>query len=245
MRRFNKLFVIALPRCATVSISQALGLMGFKTAHLGSIYGESDNSHHELDQLARLAEQIESGDWDLDILRRCRGLADYPVCSMPIVRQLDRQYPGSLFVNVRRDDSVDRWLQSVETHFVGCDLLLESPSTSNERRKLIRLLQRFRNLTFGQTQFDAERYRTAYVQYQQEIQSYFEHRDDLLEFPNIHSLKSQGFSRLAEFLQIDSYPQCDFPKSNLHSRLPQQAFAAAIKNGSIRSQTGIHPADVK
>jgi hypothetical protein len=243
MRQFNKLFVIALPRCATVSISQALGLMGIKTAHLGSIYGESDNAHHELGRLERLAQQVEMGDWDLDILRHCQGLADYPVCCMPAIQVLDRQYPGSLFINVRRDDSVDRWLQSVEVHFVGCDLLLEDPATSDDQRQLIRILQKFRAMTFGQERFNAQWYQAAYLKYQQDIQNYFRQRDDLLEFPDPGILKSEGVERLAAFLHMDCFPIIDFPQSNQHSRLPQKAYAEALSHGKILSQTGVAAAD--
>jgi hypothetical protein len=240
MRYFNKLFVIALPRCATVSISQALGLMGIKTAHLGSIYGEDNNVHYELENLKRLAEQVAQGDWDLDILRRCRGLADYPVCCLPAIRQLDRQYPGSLFVNVQRDNSIDRWLQSIEMHFVGSDLLLETPGTDDEQRQLIKTLRQFREMTFGNKTFSAQLYRAAYTKYQSEVREYFRHRNDLLQLADPESLKSTGFANLAAFLEWDMIPLFDFPESNNHSRLPKKMFIEALLAGKIKSQTGIH-----
>jgi hypothetical protein len=239
MRDFNKLFVVALPRCATVSISQALGMMGVRIAHLGSINGQSRDSHHELKHLSRMAGQIDSQDWNLEILQHCRGLADYPVCCMSAIEQLDQRFPNSLFINVRRDRSVDRWLKSVEIQFVGFDLLLSDPNTTSQQRQLIQILRKFRKMTFGSEIFDADLYRAAYEQYQANIAGFFRHRDDLLEFSDLEQLNLDGFQRLAEFLGMAPVDYGGFPKSNAHSQLPHQAFARALREGRIRSQTGI------
>jgi hypothetical protein len=248
MRIFNKLFVIALPRCATVSMSQALGMLGIPTAHLGKIY-HFDNtrqhnaeklgeSHHDTEQLGKMLQQIEAGDFELEILSQCRGLADYPACCFEVMQHLDRQYPGSLFVNVKRS-SIDRWLQSVEAQFMGLELLNIAKASTLNNSSFIEVMQRFRKMTFGHIRFDALRFAEAYVRFQTQVTKYFCNRSDLLEFPDVSQLSSEGFARLAQFLEIRPVPEMPFPCSNNHSRAPEQAFLAALRTGKIHSQTGL------
>ncbi len=239
MRTFNKLFVIALPRCATVSMSEALGMLGIRTAHLGHIYGEASGDHFDIERLSRIYEQIAAGDYDLDVLRECRGLADYPVCCMQVIERLDVQYPDSLFINVRRDQSLTRWLQSVERQFVGLELAKLGTNPTPAGRQFMEVMLKFREMTFGSSRFDATLYRTAYLQYQQQVERHFASRPEvLLEFHDLKELAKHGFSRLAEFLQLPA-PAAEFPCSNVHSRLPQQTFMQALRDGRIQSQTGI------
>lgn len=239
MRQFNKLFVVALPRCATVSISHALGILGVPTAHLGKIYDERREEHCDPARLKRIYEQLSQSDYDLDILRECRGLADYPVCCMQVIRCMDRQYPNSLFVNARRDYSITSWLQSVERQFVGLELLKSGKESTAQEKEFMQVMLRFREMTFGQHQFDRETYRTAYSNYQRELNAYFQSRPaDFLEFIDVAELQTSGFHRLAEFLEIEA-PDCEFPRNNSHSAAPTRAFLHALASGAITSQTGI------
>ncbi len=102
MREFNKLFIVALPRCATVSMSQAVGMLGIPTAHLGKIYGEPGSGHSDPKRLERMLQQIEAGDFQLEVLDQCRGLADYPACCLSVIQRLDQQYPAVYLSNVGR-----------------------------------------------------------------------------------------------------------------------------------------------
>lgn len=245
MRQFNKIFVISLPRCATVSLSEALSIIGIPTAHLGKIYTASHSRnavHHDAARLERIYEQLVAGDFELDILRECRGLVDYPVCCMPVIERMDHQYPGSLFINVRRDNSIDAWLQSVERHFVGLELLHAEVdaglNASAESRKLLRLMHEFRSMTFGQSEFDAIAYRQAYTSYQHDVARYFETRpSEILQIADVSDLNN-GFSLLTEFLETD-VPTQAFPRNDAHSLQPKQAFMRALAAGSIASQTGL------
>lgn len=239
MREFNKIFVIALPRCATVSMCDALGMLGIPTAHLGRIYGEKSIEHNNPRRLTRIYEQIRAGDFDLDILRECRGLADYPACAVEVFQKLDRQYPGSLFVNVRRDKDVGRWIQSVERQFVGLQLVKQAKTATEEERAFMQVMLGFREMTFGQSTFDPEVYLQAYDRYQLAVTSYFEDRPaDILEIPDVAELEQAGFQHLCEFLEC---PACGepFPNHNAHSQAPHDAFMRAIEDGRITSQTGI------
>ncbi len=241
MRSFNKVFVIALPRCATVSMWDALGRLGIRTAHLGKIHGEPTTEHHNPGLLRRMYEQIRHGCYRLDVLDHCDGLADYPACSFEVLTRLDREYPGSLFINVRRDDDVQRWLQSVECQFVGLELLKEGTAATPEERKFMEAMRAFRQITFGTTQFDAEQYQRAYRQYQAKVDAYFATRPaDLLTLHSVNDLGKVGFENLCRFLQCPT-PDIEFPRQNAHSIRPARAFMKALEAGRIRSQTGIEP----
>lgn len=188
-----------------------------------------------------MRQQIEAQDYQLDILEECRGLADYPVCCPKVICQLEQQYPGSLFVNVRRDDSLDRWLQSVEIQFVGTDLMAAESCASPIQQQFIEVMRCFRKWTFGSETFCARQYRQAYIDYQSWMQNHFSRKNQLLEFTDLEQLAIHGFPRLCEFLEIEAVPTIDFPRSNSHSLLPMRAFFKALSNGQISSQTGLQP----
>lgn len=239
MRSFNKIFIIALPRCATVSLCDALGLLGIRTAHLGRIYGEATDEHHHPQRLSRIYQQITNGDYDLDILRDCRGLADYPACCPSVLLQLDRQFPGSLFVNVRRDNDLVGWLQSVERQFIGLQLVKQNIEASADEQHFMQVMLSLRAMTFGQSRFDPEVYLRAYHAYQRHVELTFAARPEvLLQFDDTADLEIVGFEKLCEFLECPN-PSQRFPNSNTHSQRPQAAFMKALADGAVTSQTGI------
>ncbi len=239
MRNFNKVFVIALPRCATVSMSDALGQLGIRTAHLGRIYGESMPEHNHPARLKRMYHQIEAGEFTLDILQQCDGLADYPACCFDVMRELDANFPGSLFINVRRDDDQERWLQSVERQFVGLQLLKAGRQASTEDQEFMRVMLSFREMTFGQSTFNAEAYSLAYSQYQARVDEHFSGRaTDILTIADINQLETYGYAQICEFLDV-AVPELGFPRSNKHSELPSKTFMQALDAGLVESQTGI------
>ncbi|MCA9128193.1 MAG: hypothetical protein KDB22_13965 [Planctomycetales bacterium] len=241
MVEFNKVFMIGLPRCATVSTSDALGMLGIRTAHLGRIYGEHSVEHNNPKRLTRIYDQIAAGDFDLDILRECDGLADYPACSFQVLQQLDQHYPGSLFINVRRDQEIDRWLQSVERQFIGLQLIKQGKTASDEEKNFMKVMLAFREMTFGQSRFDADAYRSAYLDYQAAIDTHFMNRGAHLLQVDIQTLESHGLELLADFLDCRDQLEIGnrFPNSNHHSKRPSEAFMLALDEGRIQSQTGI------
>jgi hypothetical protein len=220
-------------------MSQALGGLGIRTAHLGKIFGHSGVEHHDSQRLARMLHQIQNEDYRLDVLEECQGLADYPACCMQVIERLDEQYPGSLFINVQRQD-LARWLQSVELQFVGLDLIAEASPAGSPERQLMKIMHSFRQMTFGNSQFQATQYRQAYQLYQQQVQAYFSLRSsDWLNFEDVSQLASDGFKRLGKFLNLALNKEAEFPSSNLHSQIPKQAFMTALRSGTTQSQTGL------
>lgn len=248
MRPFNKIFVIALPRCATVSMARALGALGICVAHLGKFQQAAQASplddhgnHFDLPRLSRMLQQIEGQDYRLDILQECQGLADYPACCPEVVCGLEQQFPGSLFINVRRDESIDRWLQSVEIQFVGTELLAAKSPAQPDQLGLLEVMRSFRKRTFGCETFCADQYQKAYLDYQAWVSDHFRGSRSLLEFTDPQQLDGQGYPRLCKFLQIEPEPAEKFPRNNSHSLLPAREFFQSLQRGDIQSQTGLKP----
>ncbi len=238
MREFNKVFVVALPRCATVSMSDALGAVGIATAHLGKIFGEDYPGHNHPQRLIRMYEQIVAGEERLDILEDCDGLADYPACCRSVIQMVDRAYPGSLFVNVQRRDR-QKWLQSVERQFLGLQLLKAGRESTAEDRQFMDAVLHFRKLTFGQQEFDPQVYSAAYDEHQGWLSDYFSGREsDFLNIEDLKELQIQGFHQLCDFLGCTPV-RGPFPRCNLHSEKPGRRFMQALESGEIVSQTGI------
>ncbi len=239
MRSFNKLFVVSLPRCATVSVCEGLGILGVRLAHLGKIYGEKTPPHHDTSRLLRMHQQITVGDFQLDILDECDGLIDYPACVPDVFRSLDLQFPDSLFINVGRDSDVEAWLQSVERQFIGLQLIKMGGAATDEERDFMQVMRSFRNGTFGRVEFDVEHYRTAYRNHQDLVGEYFRDRPgDLLNIEDVSQLESEGFRLLADFLKCEIIAAL-FPRVDGHSDAPREAFMQAVREGKIQSQTGI------
>ncbi len=239
MRSFNKVIVVSLPRCATVSMCDGLGNLGICVAHLGKIFGEATPPHNDPGRLARMHEQITAGDFDLDILGICDGLVDYPACVPEVYQALDKQFPGSLFINVRRDKDVEAWLRSVERQFVGLQLIKTGHKSTKEEREFMRIMHSFREGTFGQVEFDVGKYRHAYNLHQVRVEEHFRNRPrDLLNISDVSRLEVNGFELLADFFDCEA-PSMPFPRVNDHSSAPSQEFIQAVRDGRVQSQTGI------
>lgn len=218
---------------------EGLGALGIRVAHLGKIYGEAVPPHNDPERLARMHEQISNGDFQLDILAECDGLVDYPACIPDVFTALDKEYPGSLFINVRRDRNLAGWLRSVERQFVGLQLIKMGHEATKEEREFMHVMRSFRAGTFGQPEFDAAIYRQAYDRHQSLIQDYFRDRPDaLLDIADIGILEENGFELLGNFLKCE-VPQEPFPRANDHSTAPREAFEKAVRDGVVQSQTGI------
>lgn len=235
MRRFNKIHVIALPRCATVSVCDALRLLGIRLAHLGRVDRQSDEEHHDTSRLVQMHRQIVQGDLKLKILDECDGLADYPACITPVYQALDKLYPGSLFINIRRDSNPDAWLRSAQRQFIGLRLLKSSPTSSDQDQDFVNVMNDFREMTFGSREFDAKVFLNAYRTYQDGVETYFADKPgSLLDIPDIGLLNDHGFELLCDFLDCPK-PATAFPYNNRHSIAPEQAYRSALANGVITS----------
>jgi hypothetical protein len=248
MRTFNKLFVTSLPRCATVSICHALAHMGIPLSHLGKTYQPTDealkwsSSHHDPQRFIELYQRLERGDYEPTCLQDSRGMADYPACCPTRLERFAQRFPNSLFLHVARDADVHKWLQSTERQLVGLDLL-DAEQTDPTGRRFMQVMRSFRRETFGTSSFDAKLFERAYTEHQRWIQGLASSApEQWLVFSDISELVSEGFRKLATFLDVPA-PNLPFPHAEEHSRRASRAFYAALRKGIISSQTGINASE--
>src|SRR5215217_9330431 len=90
----SKVFGIGLSRTGTVSLAEAMNVLGIKTIHF------------PCDE--QTFEDLRMGNYDLRILEEYQGAVDTPVA--PFYAQLDSHYPNSKFILTVRDKQ--SWLKS-------------------------------------------------------------------------------------------------------------------------------------
>lgn len=96
----GKIFVIGFHKTGTLSITQALTRLGFKTAHSYGPY---------LDQIR---EGVRRGDFRFPFLSAFNAFTDAPFSG--IYRQLDRAFPDAKFILTIRDSR--EWWESLVKH---------------------------------------------------------------------------------------------------------------------------------
>lgn len=171
----GKIFGIGLPRTGTASLCEALTILGYKTRHY-----------------PKYIKRVE----------RFEALVDTPICNE--FENLDRMYPGSLFIWTVRAD-IDKWLDSVEAaakRFKWHKLSSEGRCGPEVYKSHIEL--------FGTTAFDKVKMINGYNRHAQRVLKYFEGRTDML----IYNLCSGvGWGPLCQFLGHE-IPEEIFPHRN-------------------------------
>ena len=184
----GKIFGIGYPKTATSSLSKALDILGYRSAH------------DPYDILPRfLPEDFAGYSYKPEVLERNQALSGI-VCL--IYRELDRAYPGSKFILTRRDDL--KWLKSVRAHLKnnataqGRSMDAEVPLRPLARAKLYN----------GDLSFVEEHtgdYLKIYRDFNRGVLEYFEGRDDLLV---MDIEQGDGWEKLCDFLgcQVPDQP---------------------------------------
>lgn len=137
MRYFNKVFGIGKSRTGTSSLNRALNQLGIKSVHKASYLTDYVKAN------------MASGNFLLYGLEDYRGFSDHPIDWL--YKELDKQYPNSLFIYTRRDDR-QAWVRSMH-------ILVEA---SREER-------------------NEDKWGREYEAHEQGVREYFKNRDDLLE----------------------------------------------------------------
>ena len=176
----GKIFGIGYPKTATSSLSQALLLLGYRSAH------------DPYDVLPRFfSEELSDVEYDPHVIEDNDALCGL-VCL--VYRELDQAYPGSKFILTVRDER--KWLNSVSAH-------LKNNATA-ERRSMdaempLRPFARAK-LYNGDLWFNEEHiedYLNTYREYNRGVEQYFSDRDDLL-IMDIE--RGDGWEKLCGFL---------------------------------------------
>ena len=156
---------VGLNKTGTTTLGSALNMIGI------------DTIDYPTDP--RTQEQLENGDYRLDILDKYSAVTDMPVGFF--YPQLDKVYPGSRFILTVRDKN--DWLKSVASHW---PFVLDWCKRNKQ-------FGRFTYYTFavvyGSIQYNQDRYGYVYDSYVDRVNDYFRDRpDDLLGTDRLRAL---------------------------------------------------------
>jgi hypothetical protein len=175
-----KVFGVGLSRTGTRSLTTALRVLGFDTAHYPV-------DQATLDTLAR-------GDARFPLLDSRDGITDITVA--PYYDDLDRAFPESRFVLTVRDE--ESWLRSCRFHWARP---VAGKGGEGEHARVYQEIQRFlRAAVYASYEFEEDRFRRVYRRHVERVTDYFAGRDDDLLVLDI--VAGQGYEQLAPFLGV-------------------------------------------
>ena len=172
----GRLFAICLNKTGTTTLGHALNILGVPTIDYPTDL--------------RTLEQLEQGDYKLDILKSYKAVTDMPVGLF--YPQLDKLYPGSRFILTVRDKP--SWLKSVRDHW---PFVME---WGRHEEVFRRFTYYAFTAVYGSPHFNEYRYSYVYDNYQEGIRTYFSSRPDDLLIMDIS--EGEGWEKLFMFLGI-------------------------------------------
>ncbi len=193
MRRGAKVFGIGLSKTGTTSLDRALEILGFQSVHYP-------------DASAMLAGRF-------GVLDACEAACDISVSAF--FAELDRAFPGSLFVLTTRD--MDAWLGSMRRHYSR-----RRPEHAGKPE------QQIFELVYGAELFDEALFRGAHERHSRAVREHFAGRPGSLLECDICAGEQWG--PLCEFLGLPE-PDAPFPHLN------QSASAGASAPGTEPTRT--------
>lgn len=180
-RQQTRVFCIGLSKTGTTSLTAALKMLGYHAKHFPI-------------RMIRYSDGRLS--FDRSIAARYDALSDLPIARF--YRELDEAFPGSRFILTTRQ--IDDWLDSCRRH-VWPGQLIKADTWFN----------RLHRDMYGAIDYDRQRFREAYIRHVDNVNTYFEGReDDLLEF-NVAS--GDSWPMLCRFLD-KPVPDEPFPKKD-------------------------------
>jgi hypothetical protein len=175
----RKLFGLGLSKTGTSSLCQALGILGYKAVHNPT----DDASMHALISGVIRCRAIEENDAICDIMF-CRHF-----------QELDRLYPGSLFILTERENA--SWHASCARHWAG-----RSVSLSKLWNEELVDLQVYGTALYRRSIFDV-----VYDHHFKAVTEYFQGSDRLLR---MNICAGDGWTPLCQFLSLQ-VPMAPFP----------------------------------
>jgi len=183
----GRIIGVGLNKTGTTTLGQALNMLGFRT-----IDYPTD---------PRTLEQLEHGDYRLDILNEYVGVTDTPVGLF--YPQLDKCYPGSRFILTVREKAA--WLRSVRDHWPF--VMDWSQYEENFRRFTYYAF----TAVYGAHHFNEDRYSYVYDTHLAGVLAYFQERPEDLLVMDICA--GEGWEKLCPFLGVP-IPEQPFPFLN-------------------------------
>jgi len=167
----SKVFGVGLSKTGTLSLAQALDILGFRAAHW--------QYTKMLINYVGGKPVINSGQ-----LQEYDAFADIPVSR--IYKQLDTICPGSKYILTVRE--IGGWLKSIERHVLRPDVFEKGGIGEQLHVDL-----------YGSIEFHEEGFKKSYNSYVRDIMSYFRNREQDLLVINICA--GEGWEKLCPFLK--------------------------------------------
>ena len=207
----SKIFCIGLSRTGTVSICEALEILGYHTLHfsLGLFVNQNaidDNLHFEPRQRLGLYESWQRNRelsyinrvFDRSTLENYAAFGDLPI---PLFyKELDQKFPRSKFIYTYRDEQ--KWLKSMKWLYETGAVLWKHGYIDDE----------IKYAAYTSFRYDEEVLLKAYRKHHKDVLDYFKDREDDILYLNIDK-KRITFKPLCSFLN-EPLPDEDYPVSN-------------------------------
>ncbi len=194
--RQEKVFGIGLSKTGTSSLTEALNLLGIRSAHY---------PHDE-----RTYDELRNGNYRLSILEEYQGVVDIPVA--PYFPQLDGEFPGSKFILTIREK--EAWLRSCEVHW---RLMMEWWHNFPQFKRFHEFISA---VVYGAIAFNRGRFAFVYDTHARNARDYF--KDRPRDFLVLDICGGEGWEKLCPFLGLP-VPDAPFPRANEWMHLLMQA----------------------
>jgi hypothetical protein len=168
----QKIFGIGLPKSGTLSLRDALQILGYNSVHC-----PTDDT---------TVNQIRNGEYELELMRVYDAASDIPIPA--IFPQLHSAFPGSKFILTYRDEN--SWIESQRKATFNYD----TPKPGSTR-------DFYRAILYGITAFNENRFRWVHHKHHEDVARYFsgENAKDLL---TINFTAGEGWDELCAFLNV-------------------------------------------
>lgn len=196
----SKIFIIGLPRTGTTSISVAMLEAGFKVAHTA----------------------FSQATFELaDVVSDAPCFSDF--------EQLDRLFPGSIFVYLQRE--LSQWIPSMQRLLIKME-----PHLIPKSGHFNPVLKRSFSETFSldhQDLFSEKHLTDCYLRHQLHVKTYFKGRNDFIE---INLSEPSSFQTLFSFLGLSCGKRQEFPHLNKGTQVANwKAYKHPNKVNSLSS----------
>jgi len=186
MRKFNKIFCLGLNKTGTKSLHTALEILVLKSSHFTVKEGNMKQIVAENHKKGLpLMTSIEDYDVYIDWNTYKTGL---------LFKQLEEQYPGSLFILNTRD--LNSWISSRKKH------IQRNLEKHPEKRLLVNQP--------GWYKVDVDKWVAQRRDLHKKVLKHFGNRDD---FIIVDVCSGEGWKKICKFLQVD-IPEINFPHKN-------------------------------
>lgn len=179
----GKVFGIGLSRTGTMSLSDALNQIGFRSVH----FPHDSATRSEITQFIRGGTLAPCS----SVLSFADAITDTPATIS--FEALDKSYPGSRFILTVRDE--EEWLQSCRDFW---DMVINPQRESEPRSPVSVYAGAINQVLYGSEDFEPEKFRRVKREFEQRVQEYFHGREESLLVLDICG--GQGWSEVCSFL---------------------------------------------